>query len=90
MFWLDLQYEFDVYITPREEMEYRAWHFISERDGASTLALAEELGIDPHRTALFMKSIGGKFYRAQKKWFLTAAAAEPEPEPEAHDTSGQE
>ncbi len=72
------KYEFDVYITPREEMEYKAWHFITERDGASTLALAEELGIDPHRTALFLKSIGGKFDRTQKKWFL-AVAAEPEP-----------
>jgi RsiW-degrading membrane proteinase PrsW (M82 family) len=73
------KYEFDVYITPREEMEYKAWHFITERDGASTLALAEELGIDPHRTALFLKSIGGKFDRTQKKWFLKAAATELEP-----------
>jgi len=70
------KYELDVYISPREEMEYKARRFITERDGASTVALAAELGIDPHRTALFMKSIGGKFDRGKKKWYL--AAAEPE------------
>lgn len=72
------KYELDVYISPREEMEYNARRFIIERDGASTVALADELGIDPHRTALFMKSIGGKFDRGNKRWYL--GAAEPEPQ----------
>ena len=72
------KFEFAVYISPREEMEYKAWHFVTKSDGASTLALAEELGIDPHRTALFMKSIGGKFDRVQKKWFMAAVTADPE------------
>ena len=72
------KYELDVYISPREEMEYKARRFIIERDGASTVALADELGIDPHRTALFMKSIGGKFDRGNKRWYLRAAEPEPQ------------
>ncbi len=70
-------YELDVYVSPREEMEDRARRFITEHDGASTYALADELSIDPHRTALFMKSIGAKFDRGKKKWYLAAARSEP-------------
>jgi RsiW-degrading membrane proteinase PrsW (M82 family) len=66
-------FELDVFISPREEMESRANRVIAERDGASTLTLAEELGIDPHRAALFMKSIGAKFDRGKKKWYLVTA-----------------
>jgi RsiW-degrading membrane proteinase PrsW (M82 family) len=90
------KYEVDAYISPRDEMEYRAWRFITDHNGASTLALAEELGIDPHRTALFMKRIGGKFDREQKRWFLAAVAAaataqsELEPEPEDQIAEEQE
>ena len=82
------KYEVDAYISPRDEMEYRAWRFITDHNGASTLALAEELGIDPHRTALFMKSLGGTFNREQKRWFLAAAQSEPESEPEDKSTAG--
>jgi RsiW-degrading membrane proteinase PrsW (M82 family) len=74
------KYEMETYISPRDEMEYRAWRLITDHNGASTLALAEELGIDPHRAALFMKRIGGRFDRVQRKWFLAAAQAEPEPD----------
>jgi RsiW-degrading membrane proteinase PrsW (M82 family) len=65
-----LKYEFDVYLSPRKEFEDKARRFIIEHNGATTAELAEELGIEPHRTALFMKSINSKFYRDSKKWFL--------------------
>jgi RsiW-degrading membrane proteinase PrsW (M82 family) len=65
-----LKYEFDVYLSPREEFEDRARRFIIENNGATTAELAEELGIKPHRTALFMKSINSKFYKDRKKWLL--------------------
>ena len=70
------KYEVEAYISPLDEMEEKARRFITERDGASTGEVADELGIEPHRTALFMKSIGARFDRGQKKWFLVVA--EPE------------
>ncbi|HDS44601.1 MAG TPA: PrsW family intramembrane metalloprotease [Methanomicrobia archaeon] len=73
-------YELDAYISPREEMVSRASRIISERNGASTLTLAEELGIDPHRTALFMKSMGAKFDRGKKRWYLATAPSYRRPD----------
>ncbi|MDO8728067.1 MAG: PrsW family intramembrane metalloprotease [Candidatus Methanoperedens sp.] len=67
------KYELKVYLSPQDEMEEKARRLITERDGASTATLAEELGIAPHRTALFMKTIGARFDQGQKKWFVTAA-----------------
>ncbi len=61
-------YELDAYISPRGDMETKARRFVSEHGGASTAELAAELGIEPHRTALFMKSIKAKFDRERKKW----------------------
>ncbi|MCK4517212.1 PrsW family intramembrane metalloprotease [Candidatus Babeliales bacterium] len=70
------KYELEAYISPLDEMEEKARRFITEREGASTATLAEELGIAPHRTALFMKTIGARFNQEQKKWFVTAVKPE--------------
>jgi hypothetical protein len=77
------KYELDTYISPREDLENNARRFVTERGGASTAKLAEELSIELNRTALFMKSIVAKFERERKKWFLVA------PEPERHVASEQ-
>jgi RsiW-degrading membrane proteinase PrsW (M82 family) len=66
------KYELDAYISPREDMETKARRFVMEHGGASTTELAAELGIAPHRTALFMKSMRAKFDRERKKWLLVA------------------
>jgi len=70
------RYELEAYLSPREELESRARQTIFERDGASTLTLADELQLDPHRTALFMKEIGARFDRGKKKWYLIAELSE--------------
>jgi hypothetical protein len=75
------KYELDASISPREDIENKARRFVSEHGGASTADPADELGIEPHRTALFMKSAGAKFDRERKKWLLVA------PEPERRVTS---
>jgi hypothetical protein len=66
------KYELEAYLSPQDEMEEKARRFITEREGASTATLAEELGLAPHRTALFMKTIGARFDPGQKKWFVNA------------------
>ena len=62
------KYELEAYISPLEDIEKRARRFISQRGGASTAELADELGIKPHRTALVMKNIGARLDRKRKKW----------------------
>jgi RsiW-degrading membrane proteinase PrsW (M82 family) len=70
------RYELEAYLSPRDELESRARRIIVDRDGASTLALADELKLDPHRTALFMKEMGAKFDRGKKKWYFVAGRSE--------------
>jgi RsiW-degrading membrane proteinase PrsW (M82 family) len=70
------RYELEAYLSPRDELETRARQTIFERDGASTLTLADELKLDPHRTALFMKEIGARFDRGKKRWYLIAELSE--------------
>lgn len=66
------KYELEAYIPPLKDIEKKARRFISQRGGASTAQLADELGMKPHRTALVMKNIGARLDRKHKKWHFVS------------------